>query len=346
MSSSFQWDWPQTEGGARMTVQVTVGMRTARDLRSMLLDAAYALTGSEQKAFLGLLFKSRFSSRRLRQEMAQFQAVVREDVGQRVHLLALESPSDLRHALPSSLHALELDELQIRVAEALSGKPKTSSREAVVGVLLHRWINQLAPVKVPELAALSGASTPTVYAALTALDPACLQRDEDRRLSLSGFSATAWQRWLTTSTDSPRAKFTDRSGSPRSPDKLARQLLKLGRQDVAIGGVLGAKHHFPGLDITAAPYLDVVVHGTQHTDLSFIGQLDPGLVRDDSAAAHGHVIVHFVNRPHSLFEMAEGAVWANVLDCLVNLWDADLTHQVEHLINHIAPGGLREPLGD
>lgn len=371
-----------------MTVQVTTGMRTARDLRSMLMDAAYSLRGSDKQTFLCLLFKSGFTTRRLVQEVERFRTVVREDLGSRVHVRALNSPSDLSHALPRNnhdsemkelqarvaealsdkpktlsrlevvearladarfdnpMHSLQMNALEARVAEALSDKPKTSSREAVVGTLLHRWINRLPPVRVPELAVLSGASIPTVYAALKTIDPSCLHRDDDRRLSLEGFSAEAWQKWLSISTDGPSAKFVDRSGSPRSPEKLARQLVKLGRQDVAIGGVLGAKHHLPGLDITAAPHLDVVVHGTQHTDLAFIEKLDPGLVRDDSMDAHGHVIVHFVNRPNSLFEMQDGVVWADVLDCMVNLWDAHLVHQVEDLINQIAPGGLRAGIKD
>jgi len=329
-----------------MTVQVTVGMRTARDLRSMLMNAAYSLRGSDDQEFLCLLFKSGFSNKRLAEEVEQFLAVVRTDLGRRVHLKALKSPSDLVHVLPPSICDAELEELQLRVAEALSGKPKNSSKEAVVGMLLHRWINRLPAVKVPELAALSGASFPTVYAALSMIEPSSLHRDEDRCVSLCGFSPEAWQQWLSISTDSIKAKFIDRSGLPRSPEKLARQLAKLGRQDVAIGGVLGAKHHFPGLDITAAPHLDLLMHGTQHADLSFVEQLDPGLVRDDSTQAHGHVIVNFVNRPHSLFVMQDGVMWADVLDCMVNLWDSHLLHQVENLINHVAPGGLRYQIGN
>jgi len=346
MGSTFQWNWQQAENTGRMTVQVTVGMRTARDLRAMLMDAAYSLRSSEKQNFLCLLFKSGFSSRRLLQEVEQFKAVVREDLGRRVHVQALKSPSDLIPTLPPHIPEAELEELQARIAEALSSKPTSSSREVVVGTLLQRWINKLEPVKVAELAALSGASIPTVYAALATLEPSCLQRDEERRLSLAGFSADAWQKWLSVSTDGLCAKFIDRSGSPRSPEKLARQLIKLGRQDLAIGGVLGAKHHYPGLDITAAPNLDVVVHGTPHTDLSFVEKLDPGLMRDDSIDSQAHVIVHFVNRPHNLFELKDGVVWADVLDCMVNLWDAHLVHQVENLIQHVAPGGLPKPKGN
>jgi len=50
-------------------------------------------------------------------------------------------------------------------------------------------------------------------------------------------------------------------------------------------GHAGHGGNFGGLDISAAPYLVVV--GTQHADLSFVEQLDPGPVRDDSLAAHG-----------------------------------------------------------
>ena len=215
-----------------------------------------------------------------------------------------------------------------------------------MGQLLYRWIKRLEPVRTSELAELSGASIPTVYAALKTLDPQCLQRDEDRRVFLSGFSTYDWQKWLTLSTDSPSVKFVDRSGSPRSPEKLARELAKLGRSDVAVGGVLGALHYYPALDITGTPHLDIVVHGSPSTDLSFVAQLDPGLERDDAPSAYANVVVHFVNRPFSLFETRDGVVWADVLECMVHLWDAHLIHQVENLIRHIAPDGLPALVGD
>ncbi len=131
-----------------------------------------------------------------------------------------------------------LKTLTQKVIDVLLAKPTTSSREAVVGQLLHRWISGAEPVTTSELAQLSGASLPTVYAALKTIDARCLQRDESRRVFLSGFTAEAWQKWLTLSTDAPSAKFVDRSGAPRSPEKLARELAKLQRSDLAVGGCL------------------------------------------------------------------------------------------------------------
>lgn len=329
-----------------MTVHVALGIRTARDLRFLLLEAAYSLSGDELPSCLCLLFKCGLTKRRLAQELEQFQGVLRPEVGRRIEVHALKSPADLAHVLPPASDAASLAALQAQVGQVLLGKPKSSSREAVVGMLLHRWLQNLAPLRLPELAAISGASLPTTYAAVKTLDPMCLARDDERGISLKDFSAQAWQHWLTACAAAPSAKFIDRSGSPRSPQKLAQQLSKLGRQDLAIGGVLGAKHHFPALDMTAAPHLDIVVHGNLHTDLSFVAQLDPALVRDDAAKGQAHVNVHFLNRPNSLFEMKDGFVWADVLECLVNLWDAGFIHQVENLINHVAPVGLRQPIGD
>jgi hypothetical protein len=344
--ASFQWNGQLAGKDARMTVHVALGIRTARDLRFLLLEAAYTLSGGGHPGCLCLLFKCGLTKRRLAQELEQFQGVLRPEVGRRIEVHALKSPADLAHVLPLATDATSLAELQAQVGQVLLGKPKSSSREAVVGMLLHRWIHKLPPVRLPELAAMSGASLPTTYAAVKTLDPMCLARDDERGISLKDFPAQAWQHWLSACATAPSAKFIDRSGSPRSPQKLAQQLSKLGRQDLAIGGVLGAKHHFPALDMTAAPHLDIVVHGNLHTDLSFVAQLDPALVRDDAAKGQAHVIVHFLNRPNSLFETKDGFVWADVLECLVNLWDAGFIHQVEHLINHVAPVGLRQPIGD
>lgn len=346
-SATFDWHASNVGDGQPTVVQVTTGMRTARDLRSVLLEALYAMdSDSQPKNFLCLLFGSGFTRQRLEREVHDIKRVTRPDLRDRIQVVNVRAPADLGGSQLPGVPEECLEVLSEKVIDALMAKPTTSSRVAVVGQLLYRWIKQMEPVRTTELADLSGASLPTVYAALKTIDPTCLHRDEDRRMSLSGFTADAWQKWLTLSTDSPSVKFVDRSGSPRSPEKLARELAKLHRSDVAVGGVLGAMHHYPALDITGAPHLDIVLHGSPSADLTFVSELDPGLVRDETPGTYANVMVHFVNRPFSLFETRDGMVWADVLECLVHLWDAHLIHQVENLIRHIAPGGLSEPLGD
>ena len=111
--------------------------------------------------------------------------------------------------------------------------------------------------------------------------------------------------------------------------------MKLGRDELAIGGVMAALHHYPGLDITGSPRLDILLYGTHHADLSFMQEIDPGLVRDDSAK-YPKVVVHFTNRQESYFEAAGGQVWADPLDCLVHMWHAGLMHQVEDFVEHLS----------
>jgi hypothetical protein len=250
-------------------------------------------------------------------------------------VLAVSPEDDLSQMLSAYVDAGQLNKLHSSVLEQASGTSKASSRQDVQFLLLHRWLLGQAPIKTADLAAQTGASQPTVYAALADLPSGDIQRTRDRRVALKTFSLQAWQKWLNRSAEAQTVKFVDRSGSPRSPEKLARTLSAMALNNVAIGGVLGAMHHYPAIDITGAPHLDVLVHGTQHADLSFIEQLDPGLVRDDSADARPHLRVHFTNRRESYFEVQEGLVWANVLDCAVHMWQAGLNHQVEDLIGNL-----------
>lgn len=322
--------------GQPLAVTVNLGMRTARDLRSLLLEASYSLQ-DKGGSFLALLFKCGFSPQRLSREIEAFKAVVRADLAPRIRVLALEHAQSLEDALRGQLGADQLRLLQDRVMVACGGEVKSSSRQAVQLELLRRWLHGLPPITTAELAAQCGASAPTVSAAIRALAPPDVLRTRDRRVALRGFSTESWQNWLTLSAGATSVKYIDRSGSPRSPDKLAKLLSALALKHVAIGGVLGALHHEPALDITGAPRLDLLVHGTVHADLSFIERLDPGLVHDDSPEARAAVVLHFSNRRESHFDVSAGVVWADVLDCMVHMWQAGLTHQVQDLISRLSP---------
>lgn len=328
--------------GQPLAVTLSLGMRTARDLRSLLLEASYAIQ-DKGGGFLALLFKCGFSPERLSQEIDAFKAVVRADLAPRIRVLALEHARSLEDALHGQLGADQLRLLQDRVIAASAGEVKSSSRQAVQFELLRRWLRGLPPITTAELAAQCGASAPTVSAAIQAIAQHDVLRTRDRRVALRAFSAESWRNWLGQAAAVPCVSYVDRSGSPRSPDKLARTLSALALKNVAIGGVLGALHHEPALDITAAPRLDLLVHGSAHADLSFIERLDPGLARLDAPEARADVVVHFSNRRESHFQFQDGLQWADVLDCLVHMWQAGLTHQVQDLIRHVSAPAQAAP---
>jgi hypothetical protein len=200
-------------------------------------------------------------------------------------------------------------------------------------VVLRRWVRGLTPIRTADLAAESGASAPTVSAALKAIAGEVV-RTQDRRVSFKGISTKCWQTWLGKSAESRTARFVDASGMPRSIEYLAKRLVKLGRDDLAIGGVMAGLHRHPGLDITGSPRLDILLHGTHHADLSFVEEIDPALVRDDSAK-YPRVVVHFTNRRESYFEAGDGYVWTSAVDCLVHMWHTGLLHQVEDFVEFL-----------
>jgi len=331
--------WQQPIPAGRLNIEVAQGISTARELRTLLLDAAYSLPAASSEGFLILLFKSLLSKGRLADEMAAFRSIVRPDIAHRVDVRAMASLEELAQL---EFMGLDITQLRERVREELSMKPRSASREVVVGMLLHRWLSLEDPIRLPELAAAAGASLPTVYKAIESIRPECLMRADGKRVGISRFAAGDWKKWLDVVSGGPKARFVDRSGSPRSPEKLARKMFDQGRKDVAVGGVLGARHILPGLDLVSAPHLDILVHGGPNTDLSFVQDLDPGLVRDDTQTSRSHVVVHYINRPVSLFRLEGPAVWGDLLDCMANLWAAGLTHQVEDIIKSVAPGGMYE----
>lgn len=157
----------------------------------------------------------------------------------------------------------------------------------------------------------------------------CVDKDpEDKTLRLRYFAQNDWLYWIQRTNQLSSVYFIDRSGSPRSGKRLAKELARLQREDLAIGGLMGALHHLPALDATSAPQLDILVHGTRRSDLSFITEMDPGLERFEGRTEMAHVVVHFIDRPAPLFEYRDGQNWGSLPDCIANMQKAGLTHQV------------------
>ena len=128
-------------------------------------------------------------------------------------------------------------------------------------------------------------------------------------------------------------RFADRSGQPRSASSLAERLRELRPRGAAVGGVLGARHHHPGLDLAGLPRLDVSVHCPgRSADVSFVRRLDPALEVTSDPTEPARLVVHFVRHEESLFEIpAHGLPWADPVECLMDLHEARLEPQAAEL---------------
>ncbi len=304
-------------------------LKNTRDLRTLLLEAAYELQAQPDVADAYVyLFGCTLAKKRVNMEVEQFKSITHPHIAGRILV------HDVRSARPSEQMSMDRPQL---VSDP-TRKPSTASQEAVVAYLLERHLKSLPGVSISTIAAETQASIPTIYKVLNTYEH-CIDKDpDDKTLRLRYFAQNDWLYWIQRANKLSSAYFTDRSGSPRSATRLAKELARLQRHDLAIGGLMGALHHLPALDATSSPQLDILVHGNRRTDLSFITEIDPGLKRFEGRTEMAHVVVHFIDRPAPLFEYQDGQNWGSLPDCIANMQKAGLTHQVNDALQLIKQG--------
>ena len=108
---------------------------------------------------------------------------------------------------------------------------------------------------------------------------------------------------------------------------------KYSSNDVAIGGVLAARHYLPGLDLTGTPRLDITIRAFSNLDDEAIAhQLDRALseARDEEPA---QFVATYNWQPEVFFTTnGNGNSWSDEVDCLLDLHDAKLEAQANQLL--------------
>jgi len=195
---------------------------------------------------------------------------------------------------------------------------------------------------ITKLEEIAGCTYRTVDNALELIGTA-VERNGNKGYGLKYFPRYAWEQMVALSDKSRNTmKFTDRSGRPRSSDSLMKRLARLKRSDIAVGGVPGATRILPELDITGSPRLDLTVHSPDGVaDLSFIKYLDPALKPWGKNDPPPSLAVHFLRRKPSFFRInKEGILWADPIECLLDLQEARLEYQAFQFRNAILPGNV------
>ncbi|MCP5055943.1 MAG: hypothetical protein GY937_04365 [bacterium] len=242
--------------------------------------------------------------------------------------------------VPSEVEASILESVQREVEASRrlpSPLPRPDKQSEVLRVLLHQWVTDGGPMTADWVARVVGCNYRTVAATLEKLD-SLVERLEDRRFQLKRFPSDAWARFIATSRKARATiDYVDQSGQPRSPESLLRRVASLARDDIAVGGVFGAKHYLPQLDLVGSPRLDLCVHtSAARTDLDFVDRLDAALVPARSRSDQPRVSVHFLRRAESLFRRGEARIqWADPIECLVDLCDAGLDAQANEFLAHL-----------
>jgi hypothetical protein len=317
-------------------VSVKSGIFTVRDLRSILVGAAYDLKLTPESRYLCVLADGKFTSARLKSELQAFKDIISPQIAERIYLALFDRDEGFVY-FPEEC-GIPQNELRQFIQEqvALTGKRSPgATRNAVLNLLALQWLNHGKPQTTEALCQASGASYPTVFNAIKQLEAENLiVRQSDRRVSLKRFPENLWKRWVVDGEARKSIRFSDRSGQPRTPLDLAERLQRLNLPNIAIGGVIGAKHYYPKLDITGSPRLDLVVHGGVKSDLEFIKKMDPALGQMKSLVEPANVVVHFLPRAESMFiKDSNGSVLADPIECLANLYQGGLDYQGEDMLS-------------
>jgi hypothetical protein len=339
---------------------------SVRDLRGALVALAYLVERDASIcAAVCVVVESRLSDARLSEELGRFRSVLRPEIGARVHLLAdpgaAGAQGEGRAAvdgsiaeLPDAFHAwLE----QLLTTERQRGRsPSLPPRQGVVAALAQLQLRKQPAVTVKRLQELVGASYPTVAAALKDLaDKGWLEESPERGVRLRPLTA---REWMDLARDHARLRtlrvFNDPTGLA-SPEQMLRRLDRLKESGtlpagVRIGGVLGAARHFPDLDITAAPRLDL----STEADAALLARLiDAGLQPKTRPEQRVALAVHASREPWVGAESGRTAGertddgpqpperMAGELECLADLIEMGFTREAGEMAEHLARRGIR-----
>lgn len=314
-------------------VEVKSATHGLGNLRASLLGLSYWLTGNPDARGLLLLVNSRITEERLQKEIQLAKQVLNAEILSRLTVATVKDgqyvglPTDLGQDFRSWLDQLTIQESRRSGAGG--------SFYTILEILIHEWLLGHGPMTTEWLMKTAGYSYPTVAKAIERLSNS-IDRHSDRRIELNHFPRQEWAR-LVAESDRVRgtAYFVDRSGQPRSPESLFRRIERLERHDLAVGGVFGAKHYHPDLDLVGNPRLDLSLHcPSNKADWSFVDRLDPALIRAKRRDEPAALAVHLVRRASPLFQVDRSRLqWADPVECLLDLHEAHLEPQAREFLN-------------
>ena len=324
--------------------EVLIAPRDLRRLRAAFVEIARCVSLKKERKCVLVIADPGISTARLFQEFEGFSAILRPEVQERLTIVVRrkgELEKIVGRLPPETRESIEVIIDRVRHASILRAKRPGEAFFDVLRVLLVQWFRSLGPVTSKELREQTGFSFPTIAECLEKLQPHLI-RSSDRSIQLGTFPKEAWFKLIAQS-EKVRStqEFADRSGRPRPIESLVDSLQELQRSDIAVGGILGARHYWPGIDLFGTPRLDLIVHlPKKNVVTNVIRQLDPAL-KPAERGELPRVAVHTLYRPVSFFQdEATTSPWADEVECLLDLFEAHLESQAAEFLERLIPGGI------
>ncbi len=316
--------------GNNVVLEIIKTLSSARDLRDGLASLAMAVAAHAGKQGYLLILNAKLNGAFIQDELERFKGVLRSEIAKRVHIVF--AVNGCLAPATDGLPLADLEELSHAIANSIKLGTQilpSNKKDEVLLMLMHQWVTGKGNLTFKSLEERVGCNYRTVAHAIDEMAHA-VYRHSDRSVSLKYFPQQDWGRLQAVANRTRSVMlYVDESDQPRSYDSLLQRLRRLNLNYVAIGGVLGARRFDGKLDIVGTPRLDLCVHAPDRcVDLEFMHALDPALERTQDTHRPARVVLHFIRRKEALFEQApDGVLWADPLECLLNLYHARLEQQ-------------------
>lgn len=304
-----------------------------RVVQSALINLARIINDLTDHIGILILDEAKISKSRLNYEWVNLSNLLKSSIFSRLRLVIISDGSIVENF--GELSPEQLDAL-FEIREKLNKEFNPRKPDAffeILRILLVYWFRRGGSLQMNQLAQISGFTYPTVAASLEKIESKLI-RNSDRSVELKSFPRDDWFKLIAVNDDirTPRGFQAHR---PRPVEALIERLNELSNEDIAFGGIIGARHYLPGIDLIGIPRLDLNVHNWSAGKIDkFVQRLDPGLKRVESNDIP-QVVVHNLRRPESLFIKVDNLLIADEVECLLDLHETHLESQALELLDHL-----------
>ena len=338
--SSYDYDW---KGGR--VLELKFHIQAVRDLYAATVQLARVLAEKPELRQACLAVRiPRISRDRLRQEWDSVKSVLRPAIASKLALISVGGDQPWADPAEPELEKLAAT---LYANSAGTGRQTSTPRQAITPkffeifkIIVNHWLRKQGPIRIAEIIVQSGSSYPTVAEAVNHLvDTQELIRQTNRRVEMPAFPRRTWGEVLALSSSLRMPiYFADTSGRPSDPQALLRRIGAKAPAELAVGGVVAARHWDPDFDLHGVPRLDLSVHAPHRTyDTGAIQRADPALTVVGSRSANIVLALHPLLRKEPLFEPSTKIPLPVVdpVETLLDLHELGLSTQAEELVGRM-----------
>lgn len=311
-------------------------IRDMRMFQATVMGLAQILQENPERKAILIIDESRISIPRMTEEWKSYLQIFHPKIHDRLCITAFEE-DELTLVLGNLRKEEEqlLEEVRTKLSSEQSLRKRRSADSflEVFRVMLVQWFRGAGPLQLKELCRLTGFSYPTVASALDKMER-YLHRRSDRSAELREFPYEIWRKLLA-GNEGIRAPITLTSQKPRPLELLLDNLEGYSVLKVGFGGIIGARHYLPGIDLVGTHRLDLTLKDTREDRIQrLIRRLDPAL-KPVEINQTPQVVIHRLFRPKTFFQEDPHGNVADEVECLLDLHEARLETQASELLEHL-----------